>query len=160
MASIILCSALALHGQSNSDQAKWLQDLSAWRAKHAADISAPDGWLSLVALDWLKPNVNSVGSAESDSIRIPGTPPQLFWLTERYDPVFQMRSEDNKVSSQPSVIQIMMMAPYPSDGHNSSKYPVGLLVDGKPPADSDHEFSISMDNPGTPLKLGDRRDVP
>src|ERR1035438_3266648 len=32
----------------------WSRDLSAWRVAREAEVSAPDGWLTLVGIDWLK----------------------------------------------------------------------------------------------------------
>src|SRR5208282_5722340 len=40
--------------QRSNDQAAWQRDLLAWRAKRAANLQAPEGWLSLIALGWLK----------------------------------------------------------------------------------------------------------
>ena len=52
------------------DQQGWLKDVSAWRAQREKEIDAPDGWLTLVGLEWLKPGVNTVGAAADNQIRI------------------------------------------------------------------------------------------
>ena len=69
----------ASHRKSNSAAkspiAQWRRDEDAWRAKRGKDISAPDGWLSLVALDWLKPGKNSVGLAADNQLRLAGHAP-------------------------------------------------------------------------------------
>lgn len=44
--------------------------LTAWRAQYERELAAPDGWLTLVGLEWLKTGVNSVGSAEDNSVRL------------------------------------------------------------------------------------------
>jgi hypothetical protein len=60
----------------------WRDNLSTWRASRAEEISAPNGWLSLVALSWLTPGVNSVGSAEGAKIHLaPPAPQQLGLIT-------------------------------------------------------------------------------
>jgi uncharacterized protein (DUF1684 family) len=41
----------------------WRQNLKAWRTQHEMQVSAPDGWLTLAGLEWLKPGVNTIGSA-------------------------------------------------------------------------------------------------
>jgi len=41
-----------------------------WRAQRAQQLSAPDGWLTLVGLEWLKPGQNSVGLAADNTIRL------------------------------------------------------------------------------------------
>ena len=39
------------------------QDVMQWRAERLKSLTAADGWLTLVALDWLHQGVNRVGSA-------------------------------------------------------------------------------------------------
>ncbi|HEY0786246.1 MAG TPA: DUF1684 domain-containing protein [Acidobacteriaceae bacterium] len=36
----------------------WQADLLAWRANRARHLAGPNGWLTLVGLDWLKPGAN------------------------------------------------------------------------------------------------------
>jgi uncharacterized protein (DUF1684 family) len=50
--------------------ADWQSDLLAWRALRAQHLSAPDGWLTLVGLDWLQPGDNSFGAAPDNRIRL------------------------------------------------------------------------------------------
>jgi uncharacterized protein (DUF1684 family) len=50
-------------------------DLAAWRAQRAKDLTAPDGWFSLVGLEWLKPGKNSIGQAADNTIQIHGHAP-------------------------------------------------------------------------------------
>jgi uncharacterized protein len=59
----------------SDDRAAWQQDLLAWRAKRATGLQAPEGWLSLIALGWLKEGDNSVGSAEDSRVQIAGKAP-------------------------------------------------------------------------------------
>jgi uncharacterized protein (DUF1684 family) len=53
-----------------ADDTQWRQQLATWRTQREHDLAAPDGWLALVGLEWLKPGVNSVGAAEDNQIRI------------------------------------------------------------------------------------------
>lgn len=53
-----------------SAESEWRADLDQWRERRAQEIDAPDGWLTLVGLDWLKPGVNSFGSAADNQIQI------------------------------------------------------------------------------------------
>lgn len=48
-----------------------------WRTQHAIELQKPDGWLSLVGLEWLEPGENSFGSAPDNKIHIPGGPAHL-----------------------------------------------------------------------------------
>ncbi|MGA3045931.1 MAG: DUF1684 domain-containing protein [Terracidiphilus sp.] len=64
------------------DDSQWRQDLATWRAQREADLAAPDGWLALVGLEWLKPGANSVGSASDNQIRVRSqAPPHIGLLT-------------------------------------------------------------------------------
>ncbi|MGB8259578.1 MAG: DUF1684 domain-containing protein, partial [Terracidiphilus sp.] len=47
-----------------------------WRQRRALEISAPDGWLTLVGLQWLEPGVNAVGSAQDNRLRLPPPAPE------------------------------------------------------------------------------------
>ena len=58
------------HAQTSGGNAAWRQNLAAWRAARERDLSAPDGWLTLVGLEWLKSGFNTIGSAPDNSIRI------------------------------------------------------------------------------------------
>jgi uncharacterized protein (DUF1684 family) len=55
-----------------ADSAQWKQEEAAWRAKRTAGLLAPDGWFSLVALDWLQPGKNTVGTAADNRIQLTG----------------------------------------------------------------------------------------
>jgi len=55
---------------------KEIRELLDWRAHRAQELSAPDGWLSLVGLEWLKPGKNSVGLAADSQIRLKDHAPE------------------------------------------------------------------------------------
>jgi hypothetical protein len=57
--------------------AAWQADLLKWRSQRAAGLQAPEGWLSLIGLEWLKEGDNSVGSAPDNLIRIAKAPAHL-----------------------------------------------------------------------------------
>ena len=46
--------------------------IETWRAERHARLSRPDGWLTLVGLEWLKEGENRVGSGEENDIRLGG----------------------------------------------------------------------------------------
>jgi uncharacterized protein len=60
----------------------WKTDLLAWRAHREQRLSAPDGWLTLVGLEWLKPGANSVGSAADNRIRLSAAAPAHLGVVE------------------------------------------------------------------------------
>jgi len=86
--------------------AAWLADLAQWRTARETEIDAPDGWLTLVALEWLKPGTNAVGASEENPIRLHGQAP---------DHLANFVVSTHGVELQP-----------PAGG-----FPAGLEVDGK-----------------------------
>ncbi len=48
--------------------------IEAWRDGRFEGLSQPDGWLTLVGLEWLKEGENRVGSAADNDIRLTGGP--------------------------------------------------------------------------------------
>ena len=83
--SAVLCAQSAspqpLSASSpDADDAQWRQQLQAWRAQREHELAAPDGWLTLVGLEWLKPGVNSFGTAADCAIKIRAQAPQHFGL--------------------------------------------------------------------------------
>ena len=67
---------------ASSGDAQWRSDIAKWRAQRAANLSAPDGWLTLVGLEWLKPGKNTVGLATDNSIRLKGNAPEHLGVIE------------------------------------------------------------------------------
>ena len=65
---------------SSGGDAQWRKDVDTWRAQREHELSAPDGWLTLVGLEWLKPGVNSFGAAGDCSIKIRAQAPEHFGL--------------------------------------------------------------------------------
>jgi hypothetical protein len=55
----------------------WQRDLETWRATRAANLQKPEGWLSLIGLEWLKEGDNTVGSASDNKIQIAKAPAHL-----------------------------------------------------------------------------------
>jgi uncharacterized protein (DUF1684 family) len=54
-----------------------LKENAAWRATHTADLLKPDGWMSLVGLEWLEPGDTSVGFAADNKIHLATGPAHL-----------------------------------------------------------------------------------
>lgn len=91
----------------SSPEAAWRQKLQGWRADREKEIAAPDGWLTLVALDWLKPGVNSFGTAPDNQVRINARAPEHFGI----------------LTVSGSTVQLLSRA---------GGFPPDLLLDGKP----------------------------
>ena len=78
-AVVILSAASFTFGATDSPAAPdpWQRDQMAWREKRAANLQTPEGWLSLIGLEWLKEGDNSFGSAADNKIQIAKAPAHL-----------------------------------------------------------------------------------
>jgi uncharacterized protein len=61
---------------ASSDAAGWRQQVDAWRSQREHELAAPDSWLTLVGLEWLKPGVNSFGTATENTIKLHSQAPE------------------------------------------------------------------------------------
>lgn len=62
-----------------------IADLEIWQASRLAELQAPDSWLGLVGLFWLKPGLNPVGSGSDALVRLPAGPDffgSIDWQTD------------------------------------------------------------------------------
>jgi len=75
-----LASQSVTASSSSAGDTQWNKDLAAWRTQREQSLSAPDGWLTLIGLEWLKPGVNTVGSASECQIRIHAKAPEHIGL--------------------------------------------------------------------------------
>ena len=46
-------------------------EIEAWQARRVEGLKAPDGWLSVIGLDWLEPGENSFGSDSANTVVFP-----------------------------------------------------------------------------------------
>lgn len=112
----LLAVLLAIPGAGHAqtvDNAFWRANLDAWRAQREHEISAPDGWLTLAGLEWLKPGVNSVGSAPENTLRLPDPAPARVALL-------------TVTGKTPQTAMIQLLAP-------QGGFPSGFAVDGHAP---------------------------
>ncbi len=61
--------------------ASYVHRINQWRAARVAKLTAPNGWLSLVALDWLHKGINRIGSAGNNDIVFKRVPAHLGSVT-------------------------------------------------------------------------------
>lgn len=59
----------------------YAQEVERWRATRIARLTAPNGWLSLIGLEWLKPGGNRLGSAADNDIVLAKAPARLGAIT-------------------------------------------------------------------------------
>lgn len=74
---VVVLLALFFTAIAPSQENSWQKETSEWRTQHTAELLKPDGWLSLVGLEWLAPGDNSVGSASSNRIHLASGPAHL-----------------------------------------------------------------------------------
>ena len=60
-----------------SNGSAYAQEIERWHKARIARLTAPDGWLSLVGLEWLQPGTNRIGSAADNDIVLARAPAHL-----------------------------------------------------------------------------------
>jgi uncharacterized protein len=158
---LILSSAGSARAQAGGPAAEprppetqaWQQSLQAWRTQHETQVSSRDGWLTLAGLEWLKPGVNSIGSAADNTIHLPGhAPAHLALLT-----VLGGSHVDRTTSVKtPEALIVQLLSP-------AGGFPPEFTLDGKPARegslDADGARSSTMEWRGLSLAVlrrGDR----
>jgi len=136
---------------SSLDLQSWQKNLAGWRTQREMQVSARDGWLTLAGLEWLKPGVNTIGSAADNSIHLPQqAPAHLAMLTV----MGATHPNANAKAAETPVVQLLS----PAGG-----FPPDFTVDDKPA----REGSVQVDGPNAStmawrgvsfviLKRGDR----
>jgi uncharacterized protein (DUF1684 family) len=64
-----------------TDIDNYTQGVEQWHAGRVERLTAADGWLSLIGLEWLKPGANRVGSAADNDIVLTAGPAHLGVVT-------------------------------------------------------------------------------
>lgn len=74
----ITLGAAAVHA---ADTDPYTRQIEQWRADRAARLTAPDGWLSLIGLEWLHEGANRIGSAADNDVVLKAGPAHLGTVT-------------------------------------------------------------------------------
>lgn len=112
-----------------TNDASWNDQLKSWRAEHATALSAPDGWLGLVALDWLKPGDNTFGTSFGDNIQLHGSPNIHFGIIHVEKDKLELRAPAGgfpaqlQVNGRPAVEQAIVV-----DGAHPTTFTAGTLT--------------------------------
>jgi uncharacterized protein (DUF1684 family) len=114
-----------------TEDAAWRQELAAWRAQRERDLAAPDGWLTLVGLEWLKSGVNSVGAAADNQIKLPASSP------DQAPAHLGLLTVSGK---SPGTQTIQLLSP-------AGGFPPELKIDGKPAREG--SLTVEGANPST-----------
>jgi len=125
LALYLTFAATSFAADKTATAPSWKAELLAWRAEQTKNLQTPNGWLTVIGLDWLKPGENSFGSAESNAQVIKAqTAPTL-----------------GVIKLDGDSLQLLP----PAGG-----YPKTLLVDGAAPAKVQ---ALSADTSGHPSKI-------
>jgi uncharacterized protein (DUF1684 family) len=77
----VLATGVGVSQAGMDDGAGYRQQIETWRAQRAERLKSPNGWLTLVGLDWLKEGVNTLGSAKDNNIVLAKAPARLGTIT-------------------------------------------------------------------------------
>src|SRR3982751_470734 len=61
--------------------ADYSKQVETWRAQRVERLKAPNGWLSLIGLHWLKDGKNTIGSAKGNDVVLATGPAKLGTVT-------------------------------------------------------------------------------
>lgn len=81
------------------------QVVEAWRASRFERLTRPDGWLTLVGLEWLKDGENRIGSATDNDIQLTGGPAHWGSVFLRNDQLRFVNSASDAVSINGKSVQ-------------------------------------------------------
>jgi len=109
-----------------AQDAAWQKEIVEFREKRAAGLQKPDGWLSLVGLEWLQPGDTTIGSAPDNKVKLSAGHPAHLGV---------FRLENNVVTLLP-----------PKEG-----FPAGLTVGGS--AAREQVLRTDADNDGNNPRL-------
>ena len=76
---------------------EYAKSVEAWRAVYENGLKAPDGWLSVAGLFWLKEGANRVGSGEGNEIRLPARAPGELGVIEFHGAHARFRPKNGPV---------------------------------------------------------------
>jgi len=74
-------SSAGVSGEPAAAAAAYRESIETWRKQRLDRLTAPNGWLSLVGLEWLKDGANRIGSAKDNDIVIAAAPAHLGTVT-------------------------------------------------------------------------------
>lgn len=81
----LLCGVSLVNAVDAAPSADVTHQVEQWRAGRLARLTAPNGWLSLIGLDWLHEGANTVGSAADNDLVLKAGPAHLGTVTQGKD---------------------------------------------------------------------------
>jgi uncharacterized protein (DUF1684 family) len=126
---ILMLASAPIFGLDRDKAQTWTDQLQQWRAERAANLTAPGGWLSVVALDWLKYGDNTVGTSSSDSVRLSGAGGAHYAVIHVEENSLRLKAPAGgfpsalRVDGHPAQEQAIV-----ADGPNATKFTAGTLT--------------------------------
>jgi uncharacterized protein len=75
-------NSMSIRTPADSDTVdRYIHEIERWRAWRVEQLTAPDGWLTLIGLEWLTPGPNRIGSAAGNDIVLGAGPAHLGVIT-------------------------------------------------------------------------------
>ena len=127
---VVLSVLHAIAADTPSTEQNWQRDLLAWREQRAKNLQAPEGWLSLIALGWLKDGDNSVGSGDDCRVQIAAKVPAHITLVHLEKDSLRLVAptegfpKDLQVDGQPAKEQAL----FADDSEHPSKLTIGSVT--------------------------------
>ena len=115
--AVLALAACAAH--SPTPDPAYRGEIEQWRSHRLERLTADNGWLTLVGLDWLRPGVNRFGSAPDNDVTLsaPGVPPVAGTLEVTDDNTVTLHPAEGSgltVNGQPASEQVLATD---ADGH-------------------------------------------
>jgi hypothetical protein len=110
--------------------ASWQSELQSWRVERAKNLQAPEGWLSLIGLNWLNEGDNSFGAVEGNLFQISAKVPahiavlRLQKGTLRLLPPAEGFPKELKLDGKPASEATLLA----DDAQNPSKLTIGTVA--------------------------------
>jgi uncharacterized protein len=116
--------AAASTSQAAAGDDAWRQELEAWRAQRARVVAAPDGWMTLIGMEWLKPGTNAFGAGIDNQILVRAQAPNhMGVLVVSGGAPADQGDAPSLIATDPVTIKLVA----PAGG-----FPPGLTLNGEP----------------------------
>ena len=77
MKRLLVLLMLTSAASAQTPDPNYLQQITQFRTQRAKNLTSPEGWFSLVALEWLQPGDTTVGSAPGNTLHLDHAPAHL-----------------------------------------------------------------------------------